>query len=41
MMDEFCEGFFPQRRKRCKTNGRRRDGKKKKKMTMTMTKKTV
>ena len=38
MMDEFYyEGFSPQRRKRCKTNGRRRDGK----MTMTMTKKTV
>ena len=31
------EGFSPQRRKRCKTNVRRRDGK----MTMTMTKKTV
>jgi hypothetical protein len=38
MMDEFyCEGFSSRRRKRCKTNGRRRDGK----MTMTMTKKTV
>ena len=38
MMDEFYyEGFSPQRRKRCKTNGRRRDGK----MTMTMTEKTV
>jgi len=38
MMDEFYyEGFSSQRRKRCKTNGRRRDGK----MTMTMTKKTV